>query len=85
MAQRESDGQEQNPILKGFKDLRGEVSRIYVFPGGDQLVVENPVQLRVTASGHQRLVDADGNSYIIAPGWLYIRFKVKPGQPPFSF
>lgn len=76
---------EQSPIMKGFKDLRGEASRMYVWPNGDQLVIERPQQLRVTASGYQRLVTEDGDSYIIAPGWLYIRFKVKPGQPPFSF
>jgi hypothetical protein len=76
-----------NPELK-FSDISDEEFREYLYIIDDEpiaLQISNPVALHVSASGGHRLVDADGHSYYVAPGWIAIHFKVKEGKPAFAF
>lgn len=68
-----------------FKDISTEVYREYMYSNGGVLRVEKPIQIAISRSGNHRIITEDGMSYIVAPQWLAIRFKVKPGAANFSF
>lgn len=53
-----------------------ENSRTYVFPGGDEVRVENVAAVCVRPSGSHRLETTDGMKHIIQPGWLAIRLEI---------
>lgn len=57
-----------------FKDVSDEKIRTYLFPGGNLVVIENPIGLYVSKSGGHRLVTAAGESIYVAPGWISFRF-----------
>lgn len=66
-----------------FTDISSELERTYIYPKLEQVFVCNPVALHVSDSGGHRIHTEDGTSYYIKPGWLAIKWKVKPGQPNF--
>lgn len=65
-----------------FSDISSEEYREYVFPGGEIVKIESPLQLNVSKNGH-RLFDAQGVSHYVPQGWIHLRWKVKSGQPNF--
>lgn len=75
---REFDNQSSNK----FTDISSEQYREYIFPNGDKVRVDQPLQLSVSTSGH-RLFDAAGVSHYIPKGWIQLSWKAKDGQPHF--
>ena len=65
-----------------FVNIGSEVSRTYLFPGGDEVTINDPLFLSVSAGGH-RLFDADGNSHYVPKGWIHLKWKARDGQPNF--
>jgi hypothetical protein len=49
-----------------------ERSRLYRFPGGEAVRLEQVTHLAVGASGTHRLRTADGKFHIVPPGWNHI-------------
>lgn len=49
-----------------------EKKRIYTFPQGDKVILENVTELIVRESGNHRLKTADGNLHIVPAGWIHI-------------
>lgn len=67
-----------------FKDISSEIVRIYIFPDGNNIIIDKPQKLAVTSYSH-RVYDSEGYSYIIPLGFMGIKFKVKDNEPNFSF
>ncbi len=49
-----------------------ESRRIYYFPGETDLVIENPIHIKVTESGYHHLETSSGKKVVVTPGWLGI-------------
>lgn len=49
-----------------------ERSRVYSFPGGEQVRLENVTHLAVSPSGTHRLKTDGGHLHIVPTGWLHI-------------
>lgn len=71
-----------NESTNAFVDISSEDSRSYVFPGGNTIVINEPLKLSVNAGGH-RLFDKNGISHYIPKGWIHLYWKTKEGQPHF--
>ena len=71
-----------NQSTNKFVDISSEKYRTYVFRTGDEVTIENPIYLSVSAGGH-RLFDAAGVSHYIPKGWIHLKWEPKPGQPNF--
>lgn len=86
-----------NESALDFTDISSERERVYTFPNGETLRIENPLYLNVSASGGHRLYAEDsvlsilgcrfrtqGVCYYVQPkeGW-YITWKVRLGRPSF--
>lgn len=65
-----------------FTDISSEAKRTYVFPGGNEVTIDNPKYLSVSAGGH-RLYDDSGTSHYVPKGWIHLKWMAKPGQPNF--
>lgn len=65
-----------------FVNISSELKRTYVFPGGDEVSIDNPTHLSVNAGGH-RLFDETGTSHYVPKGWIHLKWVAKPGQPNF--
>lgn len=69
-----------------FTDISSEESRTYVFPsvgGTIEINITDPIWLNVSASGGHRILDADGISYYVKPGWILLEWRAKSGKPNF--
>lgn len=49
-----------------------ERKRVYVFPGGERLALEEVTHLEVTESGKHRYQCGDGRKGFVNTGWLWI-------------
>jgi len=65
-----------------FVDISSEEYRAYSFVNGT-VTIKNPLALSVSKGGGHRLFDDCGDCYYIPPGWLSVKWKVKPGSPHF--
>lgn len=65
-----------------FVDISGEQWREYIFPGGQSIRIERPLQLHVSDGGH-RVFDADGISHYVPKSWIHLRWKAEEGTPHF--
>ena len=72
-----------NESIFEFDDISSEYYREYVYDT-KSLIIANPERLHVSDSGGHRVVDNSGKSYYIPPGWLWIEFMVREGEPHFS-
>lgn len=64
-----------------------EEYRVYTFSGGSTLRIEQPRWLHVKnkeKGDSHRVIDADGVSHYVHPGWLAVSFKAPEGEE-FSF
>lgn len=66
-----------------FTDISSEAVRTYVFHGGDEVSILNPLQLNVSRSGGHRILDAQEVSHYVPSGWIHLKWTAKPGQPNF--
>lgn len=60
-----------------FKDVEGEKSRTYIFPGDHVLRVEEVARLCVRPSGTHRLELASGRKLIVPPRWIAIEIEAR--------
>jgi hypothetical protein len=75
-----------NPkIGEEFKDISHEESRAYRFPGDEIVEIEEPVALRVSASGGHYVVDSKGVAYYIPKGFIAIAWNNYEDQPRINF
>ena len=75
-----------------FYDISLEVERTYIFPGGHEYVIENPLAVAVKkppiafGGGAHRVVDKLGNPHYIPAGWIAITWsKANSDELPFDF
>jgi len=64
----------KNSLLPYYKKLdlsKWEARRVYVFPGGEEVVIEKPEFLIVSDNGH-RVKDQSGRSHYIPYGWIHL-------------
>lgn len=52
-------------------DISKELYRVYVFKGGDEIRIENPLYLIVSDNGH-RLADKNYISHYVPYGWIHL-------------
>jgi hypothetical protein len=71
-----------NESTNKFVDISSEEYRTYVFPGGDEVTIQRPLKLSVSAGGH-RLFDEGGISHYIPKGWIHLHWKAKDGHAHF--
>lgn len=62
--------------LKPVKIDPPEKERIYYFPKGEKVVLQDVCELIVRPSGTHRLTTSDGKSHIISSGWLHIELEI---------
>lgn len=68
-----------------FKDIDSEQYRVYIFPGGDSIRINEPLKLHVSPFGGHRVFANDGCSYYVPKGWIGLRWKAKEGRPHIDF
>jgi len=66
-----------------FSDISSEAWRIYTFPSGATVEIQEPQRLHVSDSGGHRVFDAAGVSHYIPAGWVHLRWKAQDGHPHF--
>ena len=66
-----------------FVNISSELFRVYRYPGGEELVIQEPVALSISKSGGHRIFDAEGYCHYITSGWRQISWRVKQGHPHF--
>lgn len=77
----------KNPGL----DISGEEYRLYTFPNGVVVQVDNPKTLWVKSSSYgpgihsHRIALENGDGVYIPAGWVKIQWRNKPGQPPVAW
>jgi len=60
-----------------WKNIDHEKFRVYQFPNGEYVHVNNPVLLNVSASGGHRILDAEDTSHYIPSGWIHLCWETK--------
>lgn len=65
-----------------FTDISSEAYRDYNWENF-MVRVNFPMWLNVSKSGGHRLLDANGLSWYIVPGFKYIQWRNKEGEPNF--
>lgn len=65
-----------------FTDISSEQYRTYDF-GDVKVTINEPLALNVSKSGGHRLLDGQGDSHYIPPGWKHLFWRVKDGLPHF--
>ncbi len=66
--------------MKEAKNITSEKRRVYTWPDGAQVVIENPAVLIVSESGH-RIADDEGNGHYVPNGWIHLMWINEPGAP----
>lgn len=66
-----------------FKDITSELYRVYTFPSGAQVRIDEPKVLNVSKSGGHRVLDNFSISHYIPSGWIHLEWRAKPGTPNF--
>ena len=59
------------PFYKKVDLSDKEISRTYIFPQGEKVVIERPQFLIVSDNGH-RLYDQKGISHYVPYGWIHL-------------
>lgn len=60
-----------------FREVKGERSRTYLFPGGEALRFEEVVRICIRPSGTHRLELASGIKLIVPPHWIAIEIEAQ--------
>lgn len=55
-----------------WKNIDHEIYRYYTFPGGNRIVISEPVLLNVSRSGGHRILDAKDVAHYIPSGWIHL-------------
>ena len=65
-----------------FTDISSERWREYLFADGETVVIDNPLQLHVSQTGH-RILDAQGISHFVPTTWKQLRWEARENAPHF--
>ena len=65
-----------------FTDISSEAYRIYVFPNGEGVKIDEPQWLNVSTSGGHRILDIWEVSHYIPPRWLHLYGSVRSHKDP---
>ena len=57
-----------------FSDISSEESRTYIFPKGEKVIISAPIALNVSKSGGHKVVDSEGVTHYIPPGWIELQW-----------
>lgn len=68
-----------------FSDLSDEKYRVYCYPDGTVVRLDNPKRLNVSKSGGHRVYTADGISHYVHPGWNHLWWEVYEPCNHFAF
>ena len=60
---------------KPQKPVLIEMFRTYVYPGKEQIRVQNVTRVQDRENGGHAIVSADGLVHFMEPGWLYVYIK----------
>ncbi len=66
-----------------FLDISSELYRVYIYPDGTEVVIDEPVLLHVSPSGGHRLFDLTRTSHYVVPGFVHIFWLAREGEPNF--
>jgi len=55
-----------------------EAFRVYVFPGGDEVVITGPILLEEHCDGSHLLLDHDNIRHQVQPGWIHLYTHTAP-------
>jgi len=74
-----SAGQRQLPretdfLERVWNDIANEHFREYDFGTSGKVLIKEPRFLNVSSSGGHRVLDANGESHYIPPGWIHLRW-----------
>jgi len=58
-----------------WKDIDHETYRVYIFQGGDELRIEEPSLINISASGGHRILTKYNISYYIPYKWIAFFFE----------
>lgn len=72
----------QKPLA--FREIGGELFRVYHYPNGYAVRLDNPVRLSVAENGDHRILTGDGRAHLLAYGWVHVQCQPKPGMDPFA-
>ncbi len=61
-----------NNLEVKFNDISHEVYRVYKFPCGNEVRIDSPIALNVSASGGHRVQDSAGKAHYIPAGWVHL-------------
>lgn len=59
-----------------------ETKRVYIFPDGDCIEVENVIEARASRHGNHQLTTADGTTVVVRDGWLTLTFPTEAKVAP---
>lgn len=65
-----------------FTDISSEAKRVYVFPGGDEVIIHNQSKLHVSENGH-RIFDKFGDCHYIPNRFIHLYWTPLTGKPHF--
>jgi hypothetical protein len=72
-------------LKRDWVDISTEMWRRYVFEGGTELRIDQPLRLLVSESGGHRVFSGvdGGKCFYVSPKWVAIEWKASEGKPHF--
>lgn len=61
---------------------RPEAKRVYTFPGGDVIELENVIEVEASRHGNHAVKTTDGMTHIVPSGWLCLTFPTEARVAP---
>jgi len=55
-----------------WKNIDHETYRVYYFPNGSQVIIDNPRLINVSESGGHRILDSNDVAHYIPSGWIHL-------------
>lgn len=65
-----------------YKMKTPEKKRVYLFPGGDRVEIENVIESRASRHGNHQLTTSDGTVVVIPWGWISLTFPAEARVTP---
>ena len=59
-----------------------EKKRVYLFPGGDTVTIENVVEAKASRHGNHQLTTTTGEVHVIPWGWICLTFPAEAQVVP---
>lgn len=69
-------------LRKQFKDIAGEIYRMYVFPGYDTVQITGSLMYAVDSDNNHLIFDGT-KGHMIPPTWIHLEWEVEDGGTIF--